>query len=81
MLPTVRRPLAELVLVATGDVVLAFRGETAFDAVSGQEWVFEIARFQREIEDWKRSHETSQGARRPLPVRGNGVRDRTARRN
>jgi DNA-binding transcriptional MerR regulator len=81
MLPTVRRPLAELVLVATGDVVLAFRGETAFDAVSGQEWVFEVARFQREIEDWKRSHETSKGARRPLPVRGNGVRDRTARRS
>jgi len=55
MLPTVERPLAELVLVATGDVVLAFRDGTAFDALSGQEWVFEVAKFQREIEDWKRS--------------------------
>ena len=55
MLPTVRRPLAELVLVATGDVVLAFRDGTAFDAISGQEWVFEVAQLQREIEEWKRS--------------------------
>ena len=78
MLPAVRRPLAGLVLVATGDVVLAFRGETAFDAVSGQEWVFEVARFQREIEDWKGSVEASRGARRPLPARSERVRDRTA---
>jgi DNA-binding transcriptional MerR regulator len=55
MLPTVERPLAELVLVATGDVVLAFRDGTAFDALSGQEWVFEVAKFQRELEAWKRS--------------------------
>ena len=55
MLPSVERPLAELVLVATGDVVLAFSNGTAFDALSGQEWVFEVAKFQREIEDWKRS--------------------------
>lgn len=55
MLPAVERPLAELVLVATGDVVLAFRDGTAFDALSGQEWVFEVAEFQREIEEWKRS--------------------------
>jgi len=55
ILPTVKRPLAELVLVATGDVVLAFREGTAFDAVSGQEWVFEVAELQREVEDWQRS--------------------------
>src|SRR5215510_9262554 len=44
LLPSVKRPLAELVLVATGDVVRAFHGGTAFDALSGQEWVFEVAR-------------------------------------
>ena len=55
ILPTVKRPLAELVLVATGDVVLVFRDNTAFDAVSGQEWVFEVAKFGREIEAWRRS--------------------------
>lgn len=53
LLPTVREPLAELVLVATGDVVLAFKDGTAFDALSGQEWVFEVARFQREVDAWR----------------------------
>jgi DNA-binding transcriptional MerR regulator len=48
--PAVERPLAEVVLVATGDVVLAFKDGTAFDAVSGQEWVFEIAQLQREVD-------------------------------
>jgi DNA-binding transcriptional MerR regulator len=52
-LPTVKRPLSELVLVATGDVVLVFREGTVFEAVSGQEWVFEVAQFQRELEAWK----------------------------
>ena len=51
-LPTVRRPLAELVLVATGDVVLVFHDGAAFEAVTGQEWVFEVAEFQRELEAW-----------------------------
>jgi hypothetical protein len=53
ILPTVKRPLAELVLVATGDVVLVFRDNTAFDAVSGQEWVFEVAKFGREVDAWR----------------------------
>ena len=55
ILPTVERPLAELVLVATGDVVLVFRDGMAFDAVSGQEWVFEVAAFEREVESYRRS--------------------------
>jgi len=59
ILPTVVRPLAELVLVATGDVVLVFRDGMAFDAVSGQEWVFEVADFEREVEAYRRSMETS----------------------
>ena len=74
ILPTVRRPLAELVLVATGDVVLAFRNGTAFDAVSGQEWIFEVARFEREIEAWRRSVETLRTTRRARPVRRARVR-------
>jgi DNA-binding transcriptional MerR regulator len=69
MLPTVERPLAELVLVATGDVVLAFRDGTAFDAISGQEWVFEVAQLQREIDDWKRSAEELREVRVPRPSR------------
>ncbi len=78
MLPNVLRPLAELVVVATGDVVLAFRHGAAFDAVSGQEWVLEVARFQREIDSWKRSPETLHAARGPRPVHRDRVRDRTA---
>jgi DNA-binding transcriptional MerR regulator len=49
LLPQVGRPLSELVLVATGDVVLVFREDTVFEAISGQEWVFEVAEFQREV--------------------------------
>ena len=55
-LPTVGRPLSELILVATGDVVLVLHDGTAFEAVTGQEWVFEVARFQREIEAWQAAH-------------------------
>jgi DNA-binding transcriptional MerR regulator len=77
ILPTVRRPLAELVLVATGDVVLAFRDGTAFDAASGQEWIFEVAHFQHEVETWSRSEKTLRRGRRALPVRRARVR-RTA---
>jgi DNA-binding transcriptional MerR regulator len=72
MLPTVHKPLTELVLVATGDVVLAFRDGAAFDAITGQEWVFEVAKFHREVEDWQRSgqaHAPSQPPRRSaMPV-------------
>jgi len=60
VLPTVRRPLAELVLVATGDVVLVFREGTVFEALSGQEWVLEVAAFERDVEAWRRAS----GARR-----------------
>jgi hypothetical protein len=74
----VRRPLAELILVATGDVVLAFREGTAFEAVSGQEWIFEVAQFQREIEEWKNSVETLRSVRRPRAVRRPRQQRRTA---
>jgi DNA-binding transcriptional MerR regulator len=75
ILPTVERPLAELVLVATGDVVLAFRDGAAFDAVSGQEWIFEVAQLQRDVEDWKR--ETRRAARKPR----RGIPSRARRRS
>ena len=52
-LPEIERPLSELVLGATGDVVLAFREGAAFEAISGQEWVFEVAEFEREVSDWR----------------------------
>ena len=78
ILPTVRRPLAELILVATGDVVLAFRDGAAFDAVSGQEWVFEVAQLQREVEAWQRSSAELSALHRPRVVRTARARERTA---
>jgi DNA-binding transcriptional MerR regulator len=62
-LPDVRRPLAELVLVATGDVVLVLHRGAAFEAVSGQEWVFEVAQLERDVAAWEA---TPVRARRPL---------------
>jgi DNA-binding transcriptional MerR regulator len=79
LLPTVEQPLAELVLVATGDIVLAFRDGTAFEAVSGQEWVFEVAKFQREIDAWKQSIGALASADSEAKAVGrSGVRDQTA---
>lgn len=49
LFPQVGCPLGELVLVATGDVVLVFRDGTVFEAVSGQEWIFPVADFEREV--------------------------------
>ena len=78
MLPTVERPLAELILVATGDVVLAFKDGTAFDAISGQQWVFEVARFKREVETWKRSTMAEIHPVRPRVLSGERADARTA---
>ena len=72
LLPSVERPLSELVLVATGDVVLAFKDGAAFDALSGQEWVFEVARFVREVESWRSSARarSAEAPERPALVAG-----------
>jgi DNA-binding transcriptional MerR regulator len=61
LLPTVRRPLAELTLVATGDMVLVFYEGTVFEAISGQQWIVEVAEIQRAVDKWqKRIGELSQ---------------------
>ena len=41
-------PIQELSLVATGDVVLVLRSGAAFDALTGQEWIFQVADLERE---------------------------------
>lgn len=77
-LPDVARPLSELVLVATGDVVLVFREGSAFEAVSGQEWVFEVAHFEREVRAWKRAlGERSPRAARSVMRRAGAARGGT----
>ena len=47
-LPNTDAPLRELSLVATGDVVLVLRSDSAFDALTGQEWILNVADFEHE---------------------------------
>ena len=64
LFPQIGRPLGELVLVATGDVVLVFRDGTAFEAISGQEWVFPVAEFEREVIEYRSNRHYSRGGSR-----------------
>ena len=52
LLPTVKRPLVELTLVATGEMVLVFYEGTVFEAISGQEWIVEVAEVQQAVNKW-----------------------------
>ncbi len=47
-LPTCNIPLTELSLVATGDMILVLHQETAFKALTGQEWIYSVAELERE---------------------------------
>ena len=58
ILPKIKKPLDELTLVATGDVILVFYEETAFEAVSGQEWILDIADVYRDVERWTKKNST-----------------------
>lgn len=49
-LPHYRQPLAELSLLASEDVVLAFHQGAAFETVSGQAWLLPVAEMLRDIE-------------------------------
>lgn len=47
-LPSCTAPLTELSLVATGDMILVLHQETAFEALTGQEWIYPVAELARE---------------------------------
>jgi DNA-binding transcriptional MerR regulator len=47
-LPSCTAPLTELSLVATGDMILVLHREAAFEALSGQEWIYPVAELERE---------------------------------
>ncbi len=64
ILPKVKRPLEELTLVATGDVILVFYEETVFEAISGQEWILDIADVYRDVKKWQRKTRTIKKYRR-----------------
>ncbi len=48
-LPQQSQPLSTLKLVATGDVVLVFHQGMVIDAISGQEWILEVAELEKEL--------------------------------
>lgn len=74
ILPSISKPLSELVLVATGDVVLVFSEGTAFEAVTGQEWIFEVALFQQEVDTWRLAIDRGPGLRtKALSSRGEQI--------
>lgn len=81
-LPDVGRPLEELVIVATGDVLVVFDRGAVFEALSGQEWVFEVAQFRRELDAWnaERSH-SARPVRRARTVRRASEEQRTVGSN
>lgn len=64
ILPRVKRPLEELTLVATEDVILVFYEETAFEALSGQEWIMDIADVYHDVEKWQRKSNVLKSCRR-----------------
>ena len=47
-LPSCTAPLTELSLVATGDMILVLHRETAFEALTGQEWIYPVAELEKE---------------------------------
>ncbi len=49
-LPSCKAPLTELSLVVTGDVILVLHRDTAFEALTGQEWIYPVAELMREAE-------------------------------
>lgn len=69
ILPKIKRPLEELTLVATGDVILVLYEETVFEALSGQEWILDIADIYRDVEEWKKKGRAIKRHRRSKAVR------------
>lgn len=74
LLPQVDRPLSELVLVATGDVVLVFHDDTVFEAITGQEWVFPVAAFEREVSAFCHRQETARSEQEAVAAARRGAR-------
>jgi len=54
LLPTVHRPLVELTLVASESVVLVLYEETAFEALTGQQWIIDVAALARDVARYRR---------------------------
>jgi DNA-binding transcriptional MerR regulator len=54
VLPTIKKPLNELTLVVAGEAILVFYERTAFEAITGQHWILEVADLQRDVQRWQK---------------------------
>ena len=59
-LPSCTAPLTELSLVATGDMILVLHRESAFEALSGQEWIYPVAELEQEAAKMRGEQEPQQ---------------------
>jgi DNA-binding transcriptional MerR regulator len=78
LLPTIKRPLSELTLVATGDVILVFYQGTVFDALSGQEWIIELSEVKQAVERWEKRVTELRKYRKVRKTRPSGRRTQEA---
>lgn len=52
-LPNCQAPLSQLSLVTTGDMILVLHQDSAFEALTGQEWILDLAELEHEATQWK----------------------------
>ncbi len=50
LLPDVNYPLSELSIVANGETILVFHQGSAFEVLSGQEWIVDIAKLTEQAQ-------------------------------
>lgn len=82
ILPTLKQPLSELSIVATGDVVLVFHEGSAFEAITGQEWILPLATLQRQLAKFGMTPDESMPQQGELFAEtGHGARKRKATRS
>ncbi len=54
LLPEVKYPLSELSIVANGEAVLVFHQGSAFEVITGQEWIVDIAKLNQQVQETQR---------------------------
>ncbi|MFV2061277.1 MAG: MerR family transcriptional regulator [Gammaproteobacteria bacterium] len=54
LLPEVQYPLSELSIVANGETILVFHQGSAFEVISGQEWIIDIAKLDKQVKNSQR---------------------------
>ena len=79
-LPGLEQPLAELSIVATGDLVLVFHRGSAFEALTGQEWILPLAELQEQADEYRNRTQSETPVQHDLftstPEKGNSFAHR-----